>query len=64
MFRNLDSSNPVVNQCRIQSDIKPDNFNIQSEPELTDKSNTCGIFGDIKPKDWDEWFEDTQTSNG
>lgn len=62
MMNHSESTNPVAKQCRIQSDIRPADFAPEMHPTETDKQTICGIFGDVKPKDWDEWFEDDVTA--
>jgi hypothetical protein len=57
-----DTTNPLAKQCRIQSDVRPADFTPELHPDKEKKQTICGIFGDVKPKDWDEWFEDDVTT--
>ena len=59
---NTSNSADVASQCRIQSDITPANFDAIILPDESKDSEICGIFGDVKPMDWDDWFEDNDTT--
>lgn len=62
MVNSNNSVSPLAKQCRIQSDVRPNDFSPELHPEKPQEKTICGIFGDVKPKDWDEWFEDDVTS--